>query len=91
MTPVTVEELKDAITKKYAKDGFIPFRKCSICNEWYGHYIRSDDVLWFDTSCGCGGGGGRYVDYSHIAELINSQSSTIAHNLLRKQYGLNVS
>lgn len=56
MKAVSVEEIRDAIRKKYGT-GFIPLRECSICNETIGYFQEvENDRLWFDSSCGCASG-----------------------------------
>jgi len=86
---VTTEQVKIAVKKKFGND-FIPLRQCSICKEYVGYYPQNnDDILWFDSSCGCCGGGGRYCSHSDIADTINMQSNPEAAKMLMEHFGLN--
>lgn len=87
MIPVTTEEVKEAVRQKYGTN-FIPLRKCSLCNETIGYYQQEDDKLWFEPSCGCGGGKGRYETFEYLAQHVNMQDNIKGHNYMRRTFGL---
>lgn len=84
--PVSGEMVELAVEKAGAS--FIPLRECGICRETIGFHVQGKGVLWFDASCGCGGGGGHYEGYAHLAEIVNMQTSPEARNSLRAKLHL---
>ena len=59
----TLEELKQM--------HFIPHHECACCGSMVGWHDNGD-LVWFDTSCGCGEGGGHYDSWEAAFRWYNA-------------------
>ena len=83
---VTGEQIKEAMIA--ANIIIVSHHDCAICGE-YTFYIRQENKLFYDSSCGCGISTPSYRLWDDAAEWINMQSEEVARKLAAK-FGLNI-
>ena len=82
---VTGSQLREAMVRQNIVT--VRHHTCSICNEAI-HYIRKDDHLFFDSSCGCCQSEPRLWSWDEAANWVNAQTNEDYRDVLLERFGL---